>query len=91
MTINKQDIIRSVSIRTGEPILKSRTFVDATFSEIQKAILTKTPVRLTGIGVFEPTVRRGRVGRNPRTGETVMIASKTGVKFRPSVTIREAL
>ncbi len=36
-----------------------------------------------GFGVLKVTVRKAREGRNPRTGEKLMIPSRKGLKFKP--------
>ncbi len=41
-------------------------------------------VSFPGFGTFYVSERRARTGRNPRTGETIQIAAKNVVKFKPS-------
>ena len=36
-----------------------------------------------GFGVIRVTERKAREGRNPRTGEKLMIPGKKGLKFKP--------
>ena len=36
-----------------------------------------------GFGALRVTVRKAREGRNPRTGEKLMIPSRKGLKFKP--------
>ncbi len=36
-----------------------------------------------GFGVLRVTERKAREGRNPRTGEKLMIPSRKGIKFKP--------
>ena len=41
-------------------------------------------VELRGFGAFSIRQRRARKGRNPRTGEQVLVEAKSAVLFRPS-------
>ena len=48
-------------------------------------------VELRGFGAFSTRARGVRVGRNPRTGDKVMINSKRVPHFKPGKEIRERL
>lgn len=41
-------------------------------------------VALAGIGTLTPVTRRMRTGRNPKTGEAMIIPEKRGVRFKLS-------
>lgn len=41
-------------------------------------------VELRGLGAFDIKEKRERQGRNPRTGEAVIIDARRAVRFRPS-------
>jgi integration host factor subunit beta len=58
--------------------------VDAVFDEIVGALARGDRVELRGFGSFSVTRRRGRVGRNPRTGATVQVREKGFPAFRPA-------
>jgi len=47
---------------------------------------------LKGIGTFSQVRKAARTAKNPKTGETVQVAAKTTLKFKPSegVTVHEA-
>jgi len=44
-----------------------------------------------GIGKLVKQKRKARMGRNPKTGETIKIAAKTVVKFRVAKAAKEAV
>lgn len=50
--------------------------VDIIFEEIIHALETGGRVEIRGFGTFTSRARRGRLGRNPRTGEDVMVTPK---------------
>ena len=41
-------------------------------------------VTIYGFGSFNPTSRKARTGRNPRTGQPVKIAASKGIRFSPA-------
>jgi integration host factor subunit beta len=65
--------------------------VDAVLDEIVAALVRGDPVELRGFGSFSVTKRRGRVGRNPRTGATVQVREKGFPSFRPAQEMRKRL
>jgi DNA-binding protein HU-beta len=56
--------------------------VDGLLSTIVETVKAGESVSLTGFGVFEARARAARVGRNPRTGETVKIKRTSVPKFK---------
>jgi nucleoid DNA-binding protein len=51
---------------------------------IRERILNGDKIRIERVGVIEPCDKRPRVGRNPRSGETVRIPAKKGVRLKVS-------
>ena len=69
----------------------AETAVNAILNVITDAVTNGNRVEIRGFGVFSVAKRRSRVGRNPRTGQSVPIAAKRMLMFRASKEIREAL
>ncbi len=44
-----------------------------------------------GIGKLVKQKRKARIGRNPKTGESIKIAAKTVVKFRVAKAVKDSL
>ncbi len=44
---------------------------------------------LVGFGTFKTIVKKKKKGRNPRTGDTIIIPKKTVVKFIPGKKLKE--
>lgn len=59
--------------------------------EVIEAVKKNDSVTLVGFGTFKATERAGRVGRNPKTGETINIPAKKTPKFVPGKGFKEAL
>ncbi len=61
------------------------------FDEIAAALAHGERVELRGFGAFSVKRRDARVGRNPRTGETVRVAEKFIPFFKTGKELRERL
>lgn len=61
------------------------------FEEITAALSAGNRVELRGFGTFSIKERDARIGRNPRTGETVNVASKKVPFFKTGKDLRDRL
>ena len=48
-------------------------------------------IEIRGFGCFSLKIRNQRVGRNPKTGETVSIPERHAVHFKPGLEMRERI
>ncbi len=55
------------------------------------ALQSEDRVELRGFGSFRLKERNARVGRNPKTGESVQIPAKRVAHFRPGKELRELI
>lgn len=58
---------------------------------VTEQLAAKNKVTLLGFGTFETSERAARDGRNPRTGETMKIASTTAPKFKAGKSLKDAV
>ncbi len=65
--------------------------VTTVFDEISAALARGDRVELRGFGAFSVKKRGARVGRNPRTGESVQVATKHLPYFKTGKELRERL
>lgn len=65
--------------------------VSTIFDEIAQALAEGKRVELRGFGAFSVKDRDARVGRNPRTGETVSVDAKRVPFFKTGKQLRERL
>lgn len=65
--------------------------VSTVFDEITTALTRGDRVELRGFGAFSVKLRDARVGRNPRTGETVQVARKAVPFFKTGKQLRELI
>ncbi len=65
--------------------------VNTVFETISEALERGDRVELRGFGAFSLRERKARIGRNPRTGESVDVAAKTIPFFKMGKGMRERL
>ena len=66
-----------------------RTAVDLILSRIGEAVAEGDRVEIRGFGVFSHNDLPGRHGRNPRTGEPVIVPPKRAIHFKPGLDLEE--
>jgi DNA-binding protein HU-beta len=89
-TMNKSQLIDALAARLGDR-RTAASAVDGLLSTIVDTVKGGESVSLTGFGVFEPRARAARVGRNPRTGQTVAVPAATVPAFRPGTGFKTAV
>ena len=65
--------------------------VNTVFEEVTDAMARGDRVELRGFGAFSVKKRDARVGRNPRTGETVQVDEKHVPFFKTGKLLRDRL
>ena len=86
--MNKEQLIKEVADRAGLTKKAAREVVNATLDAIASTLKKGESVQLVGFGSFVVAQRKQRKGRNPRTGEPIMIPARKVVKFRPGKELR---
>lgn len=63
--------------------------VDGVFDTIKDRLYQEEVVNIADFGKFETKKRAERNGRNPSTGESIVIAAKNAVCFKPAKALKE--
>ena len=87
--MTKQEIVKQIADRLGQPQLKTKEIVQLTFDAIIDTLLETKRIELRNFGVFEVKERRARRARNPRTGQQVDVPPKLVVTFKPGKEMEE--
>ncbi|HET7151652.1 MAG TPA: HU family DNA-binding protein [Candidatus Acidoferrum sp.] len=88
-TLTKADLIEEVLNVTELPRKESETIVETIFDNIIAALQKGEKIEIRGFGSFRTRERRGRVGRNPKTGEKVEVPAKKIPYFKPSKELKD--
>ena len=88
-TLTKADLIEEVLRITELPRKESETIVETIFDSIIGSLQKGQKIEIRGFGSFRTRERRGRVGRNPKTGEKVEVPAKKFPFFKPSKELKD--
>ena len=91
MTLTKVDIAERIQAEFGITRGKSAELVENMIELIKGSLESGEDVLVSGFGKFCVQSKRARRGRNPTTGEALMLAPRMIVTFKCSGTLREAI
>ena len=91
MTLTKPDIIKKISTRNGLSKNKSSETVEALLKIMKETLVSGEDVLISGFGKFCVKEKTERRGRNPATGEDMMLDARKVVTFKCSGKLREKI
>ncbi len=90
MTLTKVDIINKVYATNPKMTkIQAREAVETILRIIKSSLENGEDVLLSGFGKFNVKAKSARKGRNPQTGEAVLLEARKVVTFKPSGLLRE--
>lgn len=89
--VNKHGFVAHVAARSSLSKSDADASVSAVFSNIVDTLASGETVTNAGFGIFSTRSRAARPGRNPRTGESIAIATSTAPSFKAGKTLRNAV
>jgi len=87
-TTTKKDLVDRIAAHTGQSREAVREVVQQFLDEIVFELANENRLEFRYFGVFEVKQRPARMGRNPRTLESVRVPPKHTVKFKPGGQMR---
>jgi integration host factor subunit alpha len=91
MSMTKIDIVNSVYENFGISKKDSVRIVESLFEIIKDELDKGKAVKISGFGKWTVKAKKKRKGRNPQTGEEMMIHARKVITFKPSNVLRDAL
>ncbi len=83
MALTKADMAVSLFNELGLNKQEARELVDLCFEELKASLAVGEQVKLSGFGNFYLRDKNERPGRNPKTGEKVLVTARRVVTFSP--------
>ena len=87
--MTKRELVISVAEQLGFTQNEVSDVVQTTLDTITEALASGDRLEIRNFGVFEVKVRDARLGRNPRTGDSVPISEKRIPIFKPGKALKE--
>jgi integration host factor subunit alpha len=91
MTVTKDRLIESVNKSTGMSKIQSKQMVENLFEILKENLASGEDVLISGFGKFCVKAKNGRRGRNPATGEDLMLEPRKVVRFECSGVLKEKI
>ena len=91
MSITKAHLINTIHNHLDIQKSKSTDLIESILETIKTTLASGEDVMITGFGKFYVKEKRKRRGRNPQTGEDLMLGSRKVVGFKCSGKLRERM
>ncbi len=89
--MNKAELIHAAAEKAGVSKKDAEAVVNAALTVIVDAMKDSEKVQLTGFGSFEVKSRSERIGRNPKTKESITIPASKVPVFRVGKAFKDAV
>ena len=89
--MNKSELIAAMVEASGLTKKDCEAALTAFTGAVETAMKSGDKVQMVGFGSFEVKERPARVGRNPRTGETMKIAASKNPTFKAGKALKDAV
>ena len=91
MTLTKSHIVDSINNHYGFSKSRSIELTESVLNIIKKTLESGEDVLISGFGKFNVNDKRKRRGRNPLTGNELLLDARRIVSFRCSSSLREKI
>ena len=91
MTLTKVHIVESIADQNGFTKKQSTETIETILELIKSTLTAGEDILISGFGKFCVKEKRERKGRNPATGEDMMLAPRRVVTFRCSGRLRDRI
>ena len=91
MSLTKDDIVKAVAKENGYPLNQTIELVETLLELIKLRLASGYDVLISGFGKFCVREKRERRGRNPATGDAMMLRPRRVVTFRCSRQLRDKI
>lgn len=89
--MNKAELIDAIAESADLSKASAARSLDAALDAITKALKRGDSITLVGFGTFSVRKRAARMGRNPRTGETIKIKASKVPGFKSGKALKAAI
>lgn len=87
--MNKVDFVNAISEKADCTKKDAAKYLDTIVDVITETLGKGEKISLVGFGTFEVVDRDARIGRNPKTGETIEIPASKSPKFKAGSKLKE--
>ncbi|HYB97614.1 MAG TPA: integration host factor subunit alpha [Candidatus Limnocylindrales bacterium] len=89
--MTKAEIVERIYERVGFSKKEAAEVVESIFEVIKARLEQGEKVKISGFGNFVINEKRPRKGRNPQTGEEIVITGRRVLSFKPSQVLKRTI
>ena len=89
--MTKADIVERIYEKVGFSKKEATDVVESIFGIIKGRLEKGDKVKISGFGNFVINEKHPRKGRNPQTGEEIIISGRSVLSFKPSPVLKKAI
>ena len=89
--MNKTQLIQKIAENGNMTKKDAEIALKAVIDSITEAVAAGEKVQISGFGSFDVKAREARMGRNPKTGEAVEIASSKRIVFSAAQVLKDKI
>ena len=91
MALTKKDIVHAIYTRLDLPKYQAEEITESLLEIIKRTLAKKEDVLISGFGKFTVKEKRERMGRNPQTGEKMLLRGRRIVRFTTARSLRDKI
>jgi integration host factor subunit alpha len=91
LAITKADLVSIISDKSFFPRQESSKIGEQVFQILKETLEKGEKAKISGFGNFVIREKKHRRGRNPQTGEEMVISGRRVLTFRPSAKLRKVV
>ena len=89
--VTRKELATSVTEKLGISQRNAAEIVDTVFAALKDTLVNGESIKLVQFGTLKVRDKSPRRGRNPKTGESMTIAKRQMITFRPRRQLRDRL
>jgi integration host factor subunit alpha len=91
MALTKNDLIKALAKENGHPVNQTVEIIETLLEIIKSKLASGEDILISGFGKFCINEKQERRGRNPATGESMMLKPRRVVTFKCSRKLRDKI
>ena len=89
--MTKAEIVEQIYEQVGFSKKESAELVEMVFETIKDTLAKGEKVKISGFGNFVVRCKNARKGRNPQTGQEILLGARKVLTFKPSLVLKNIL
>ena len=89
--MTKAEIVEQIYERVGFSKKEAAELVEKVFEIMKETLATGEKVKISGFGNFVVREKNARKGRNPQTGQEILLEARRVLTFKPSLVLKNIL